>query len=80
MVGGVPSGGPVPGLEGLPGLDDVREQLAGVLSVIRAEQARQVAGAVVARRAWKNLVFTGGPGTGKIVAGEALGLPVESPS
>jgi hypothetical protein len=52
------------GLAGLAGLEAVRDQLAGWIAVVRAEQARRRAGRVVARPAWKNLVFTGGPGHG----------------
>ena len=52
------------GLVGLPGLEAVSGQLAEVIAVVRAERARRQAGAAVARPAWKNLVFTGGPGHG----------------
>jgi SpoVK/Ycf46/Vps4 family AAA+-type ATPase len=48
----------------LPGLSTVRAQLDTVISVAEAEQARQAAGVTV-RPGWKNLVFAGGPGTGK---------------
>ena len=61
------------GLAGLPGLDAVREQLAGVIAVIRAELARRDAGIAVTRPAWKNLVFTGGPGSGKSRTAGAVG-------
>ena len=54
-------------LAGLAGLEAVREQLAGPIAVLRAEQARRKVGAAVTRAAWKNLIFTGGPGTGKTV-------------
>jgi len=67
-----PAIGSFPGLDGLPGLQSVRDQLADVLAVIRAEQARAAAGAVVTRRVWKNLVFTGGPGSGKSRAAAAV--------
>ena len=60
-------------LAGLPGLDVVREQLAGVIAVIRAELARRNAGITVTRPVWKNLVFTGGPGTGKSRTAGAVG-------
>ena len=50
---------------GLPGLEMISEQLAARIAVLRAEQARRQAGMAVKRPAWKNLVFTGGPGTGK---------------
>lgn len=61
------------GLAGLPGLDAVREQLAGAIAVIRVELARRDAGVAVVRSAWKNLVFTGGPGSGKSRAAGAVG-------
>ncbi len=51
-------------LDQLPGLDTVRAQLTAVIAVAEAEQARQAAGVRV-RPGWKNLVFAGGPGTGK---------------
>lgn len=50
---------------GLPGLEVVERQLEDVIPVLRAEQERRAAGSVVRRPAWKNLVFSGGPGTGK---------------
>lgn len=61
------------GLAELPGLETVSEQLAGAIAVIRAELARKDAGVAVARPAWKNLVFTGGSGSGKSRAAEAVG-------
>ena len=60
------------GLAGLPGLDTVQEQLKGWIAVIRAELGRREAGIAVGRPAWKNLVFTGGPGTGKSRAARAV--------
>jgi ATPase family associated with various cellular activities (AAA) len=60
------------GLASLPGLETVTEQLAGPIAVLRAEQARCQAGAAVTRPAWKNLVFTGGPGSGKTRAARAV--------
>ena len=61
------------GLAGLPGLETVTEQLAGVIAVVKAEVARRDAGVAVARPAWKNLVFAGGPGSGKSRAAAAVG-------
>jgi ATPase family protein associated with various cellular activities (AAA)/AAA lid domain-containing protein len=60
------------GLAGLAGLEAVSEQLAGPIAILRAEQARRKAGAAVTRAAWKNLIFTGGPGTGKSRAAKAV--------
>jgi hypothetical protein len=60
------------GLAGLPGLEAVSGQLAGRIAVLCAEQARRQAGAAVTRPAWKNLVFTGGPGSGKTRAARAV--------
>ena len=60
------------GLAALPGLEAVTEQLADVMAVLRAEQARRQAGIPISRPAWKNLVFTGGPGTGKSRAAQAV--------
>jgi hypothetical protein len=61
------------GLAGLPGLETVAEQLAGWVAVVKAELARRDAGVAVARPAWKNLVFTGGSGSGKSRAAGAVG-------
>jgi len=60
------------GLASLAGLEAVSEQLAGPIAVLRAEQARRKAGAAVTRAAWKNLIFTGGPGSGKTRAAKAV--------
>jgi hypothetical protein len=51
----------------------VRRQLDPVIAVLAAEQRRRNAGLEVRRRAWKNLVFTGGPGSGKSWTAIALG-------
>jgi hypothetical protein len=59
-------------LAGLPGLEPVHAQLVGWIAVIRAELARREAGIAVGRPVWKNLVFTGGPGTGKSRAARAV--------
>lgn len=56
----------------LPGLEGAAEQLAGVIAIARAEQARQAAGAAVTRPAWKNLVFTWPGGAGKSRAAAAV--------
>ena len=53
------------GLAALAGLEMAAGQLAPLITVLRAEEARRKAGIAVSRPAWKNLVFTGGPGTGK---------------
>ena len=60
------------GLAGLPGLETVAGQLGERIAVLRAEQARRQAGLAIKRPAWKNLVFTGGPGTGKSRAARAV--------
>jgi len=60
------------GLADLPGPKAVRDQLAERIAVLQAEQARRNAGMEVRRPAWKNLVFTGGPGTGKSRAAAAV--------
>jgi AAA lid domain/ATPase family associated with various cellular activities (AAA) len=60
------------GLAGLPGLEPVAGQLGERIAVLRAEQARRQAGVTIKRPAWKNLVFTGGPGTGKSRAARAV--------
>ena len=60
------------GLAGLPGLEPVAGQLGERIAVLRAEQARRQAGLAITRPAWKNLVFTGGPGTGKSRAARAV--------
>jgi stage V sporulation protein K len=59
-------------LAGLPGLEAVTGQLAGTIAVLRTELARRQAGTEVTRPAWKNLVFTGGPGSGKTRAARAV--------
>jgi hypothetical protein len=59
-------------LAGLAGMEMVAGQLAPLLTVLRAEQARRKAGIAITRPAWKNLVFTGGPGTGKSRAAAAI--------
>jgi len=53
------------GLADLRGLEPVQDQLRSVLAILEAERSREQGGWAVKRRAWKNLVFTGGPGSGK---------------
>ena len=60
------------GLAALAGLEMAAGQLAPLITVLRAEQARRKAGIAITRPAWKNLVFTGGPGTGKSRAAAAI--------
>jgi stage V sporulation protein K len=59
-------------LTALPGLEAISNQLAGLITVLRAEQARSRAGIEIRRPTWKNLVFTGGPGAGKSRAARAV--------
>ena len=72
LDGTCPPGVDLAGLAALPGLETVAGQIADLLAVLRAEQARRHAGIAISRPAWKNLVFTGGPGTGKSRAARAL--------
>jgi hypothetical protein len=60
------------GLAALAGLEMAAGQLAPLVTVLRAGQARRTAGIAISRHAWKNLVFTGGPGTGKSRAAAAI--------
>jgi AAA lid domain/ATPase family associated with various cellular activities (AAA) len=60
------------GLAALPGLEVVAGQLGRWVAVLRAEQARRRSGAVVGRQTWKNLIFTGGSGSGKSRAARAI--------
>lgn len=59
-------------LDGLAGLREVRAQLEEWLAVVRAERDRATSGMTISRPAWKNLVFTGTPGTGKSHAARAV--------
>ena len=59
-------------LADLPGLAVVKEQLAPLIALARAETARRVAG-ISLRPAWKNLAFAGPPGSGKSRVAAALG-------
>jgi hypothetical protein len=54
-------------------LEAVERQLEGALVVLRAERQRRLAGSVIRRPAWKNLVFAGAGGTGKSRAAAAVG-------
>jgi hypothetical protein len=64
---------PTGGLSRLPGLEGVRSELEVVIGVLKAEQDRRKAGLAVRRPAWKNLVFTGPPGSGKSRTAIAVG-------
>jgi len=68
-----PAGTSGDGLADLRGLEPVRAEVADVLAILKAEQSRRKAGSVVRRGAWKNLVFTGGAGSGKSRAAAAVG-------
>lgn len=59
-------------LAALPGLETVITQLASLVTVLRAEQARRQADIGISRPMWKNLVFVGGPGTGKSRVARAI--------
>ena len=59
-------------LAALPGLEKVAGQIAPLIAVLQAEQARRRAGIEIRHPAWKNLVFTGGAGTGKSRAARAV--------
>ena len=61
------------GLAGLQCLEAVRSQLEDVIAVFEAERSRRNTGSLVRRPAWKNLVFAGGPGSGKSRTAAALG-------
>jgi predicted ribonuclease YlaK len=63
----------VGGLIGRPGLEAVERRLEGVIGVLRAERQRRLAGSVIRRPAWKNLVFAGAAGSGKSRAAAAMG-------
>lgn len=66
-----PAGDAAAELAALPGLTSVKEQLAPLISLAEAEAARRRAG-ITLRPAWKNLAFTGPPGTGKSRAAALL--------
>jgi ATPase family associated with various cellular activities (AAA) len=77
MVAGLRSPDPAPvpaqGVAALLPRETVRAPLDDVMAALRAQQSRQAAGLVIRRPVWKNLVFTGGPGTGKSRAAVAVG-------
>ena len=54
-------------------LHAVEDQLEAVIVVLQAEQRRRMAGSVIQRPAWKNLVFAGAGGSGKSRAAAAVG-------
>ncbi|HEY1002757.1 MAG TPA: hypothetical protein VGD83_24265, partial [Streptosporangiaceae bacterium] len=58
-------------------LETVTGQIADLIVVLRAEQARRRAGIEIHRPAWKNLIFTGGPGKSR--AARALAAEVIKP-
>ena len=53
-------------------MEPVTDQLALWIAVVRAERSRRQAGVEILRPGWKNLVFTGGPGSGKTRAAKAI--------
>lgn len=53
-------------------MEAVERQLEGVIAVLRAEQQRRMAGSVIRRPTWKNLVFAGAAGSGKSRASAAV--------
>lgn len=68
-----PASGPDTGeMAAHPGLETITGQLEPLITVLRVEQARRRTGIAITRPAWKNLVFTGGPGTGKSRAATAI--------
>lgn len=69
----LPTPVPAGGVAGLLHRDTVQGPLNDVIAALQAQQSRVAAGAVIRRPVWKNLVFTGGPGTGKSRAAAAVG-------
>jgi hypothetical protein len=69
----------VGGLIGRPGLEAVERQIEDAIVVLRAEKQRRMAGSVIRRPAWKNLVFVGAAGSGKSRAA-AVGQAVRRPA
>jgi hypothetical protein len=63
---------PIAELAALPGLTSVKERLAPLINAARAERARYAAG-IDLPPTWKNLVFTGPPGTGKTRVAATVG-------
>ena len=64
---------PAEGVAGLLAMETVQGPLNDVMAALEAQQSRRAAGSAIRRRVWKNLVFTGGPGTGKSRAAIAVG-------
>ena len=64
---------PAEGLAALLHRETVQGPLNDVIAVLKAQQSRRAAGSTIRRPVWKNLVFTGGPGTGKSRAAVAVG-------
>jgi transcriptional regulator with XRE-family HTH domain len=68
-----PAGVPAEGLAVLLHRETVHGPLNEVMAALKAQQSRRAAGSTVRRPVWKNLVFTGGPGTGRSRAAVAVG-------
>ena len=68
-----PARGPAEGVAGLLDRETVQGPLNDVIAALEAQQSRRAAGSAIRRPVWKNLVFTGGPGTGKSRAAIAAG-------
>jgi transcriptional regulator with XRE-family HTH domain len=66
-------GVPAEGLAALLHRETVHGPLNEVMAALKAQQSRRAAGSTVRRPVWKNLVFTGGPGTGRSRAAVAVG-------
>ena len=64
---------PAEGLAALLHRETVQGPLNDVIAALKAQQSRRAAGSMIRRPVWKNLVFTGGPGTGKSRAAVAVG-------
>lgn len=64
---------PAEGLAALLYRETVQGPLNEVMAALKAQQSRRACGSTVRRPVWKNLVFTGGPGTGRSRAAVAVG-------